>query len=361
MDLKNLLVAPTFGYTKGSHIPYKPTFKEVIIEWFDSINFLKDRARLIPFTFVLFHAVTFVMAIIYFANYFSIISFLFVIACVLFLATVYNTIWFHRYCSHAAFSFTNKIFAQLLAWTNPIFFREESYALPHMIHHRYSDKPGDPYGPHLGWLGSYLGTESQQKFNRNINAAAFELMKKSMSHIPISFNSFDRFIKWGSMERVSIFLLRMSVAQLFWSIVTCVIGGIPFLFAWYTAVFIFIYLLRDFNWWGHGGNFRKTKKYGWEFDESSTALNQRFYGYIAGEWHDNHHCFPMSANTGFLPSQMDLAFKLIQSFHKLGIVNSYFNAIEKFYELHFKPMGETERQMKINIEQEESMVSKSVG
>jgi stearoyl-CoA desaturase (delta-9 desaturase) len=56
---------------------------------------------------------------------------------------------------------------------------------------------------------------------------------------------------------------------------------------------------------------------------STGALNQRFYGYISGEWHNNHHAFRVSANTAFLPGQVDLAFWAIRAMHLLGIVAKY--------------------------------------
>jgi stearoyl-CoA desaturase (delta-9 desaturase) len=76
----------------------------------------------------------------------------------------------------------------------------------------------------------------------------------------------------------------------------------------------------------HGGNQPRRKKVGWEFDDRNYALNQWFYGYIASEWHDNHHKYPFSASNGFLPGQIDLAFQIIKLLHRLGIVESYVNA-----------------------------------
>jgi stearoyl-CoA desaturase (delta-9 desaturase) len=81
---------------------------------------------------------------------------------------------------------------------------------------------------------------------------------------------------------------------------------------------------------GHGGNRRRVKKTRWEFDDKSYALNQYFYGYLASEWHDNHHKYPFSANNGFLPRQFDLAFQIIKLMHKVGIVESYVDAKPAF-------------------------------
>ena len=65
------------------------------------------------------------------------------------------------------------------------------------------------------------------------------------------------------------------------------------------APFVNLAMVRDFNWRGHGGTYRNKKIPGWEFDSRSRALNQHAYGFLASEWHDNHHKYPYSANSGF--------------------------------------------------------------
>jgi len=109
-------------------------------------------------------------------------------------------------------------------------------------------------------------------------------------------------------------------------------GGITYVVAWFTSLFIATSLIRDFNWRAHGGNSRHTKKPGWEFDHRSYALNQRFYGYIASEWHDNHHKYPTSANNGFLPGQIDIAFHVIKTLRNFGVVQSYVDSFPRFKE-----------------------------
>jgi stearoyl-CoA desaturase (delta-9 desaturase) len=147
-----------------------------------------------------------------------------------------------------------------------------------------------------------------------------------ISHIGFRINSYIQFKRTGSLENLPYYFAKTTFAQLFWSVPIYFVAGLPYLMAWYSAIFIATALIRDFNWRGHGGNFRKFKKTGWEFDKRSHALNQHFYGYIASEWHDNHHNYPMSANTGFLPGQVDIAFQIIKLMHKVGIVESYVDA-----------------------------------
>ena len=48
--------------------------------------------------------------------------------------------------------FRNLWWIRLFLWTNPLAFREESYIIPHEIHHSQADQPGDPYGlTSAGW------------------------------------------------------------------------------------------------------------------------------------------------------------------------------------------------------------------
>jgi sn-1 stearoyl-lipid 9-desaturase len=53
---------------------------------------------------------------------------------------------------------------------------------------------------------------------------------------------------------------------------------------------------------------------------------------MAGEWHDNHHLLPASANCAFLPGQVDALFQIVRLWHRLGIVASYYDASATFAE-----------------------------
>lgn len=325
----SIIIEPLYSYGIGD-IPRKPTLSQIFKEWVDAINFIKYPTRRLTAISLAFHVLTLAVFVQYLLFYLSVKSFLFLIGSIFFLATVYNTIWFHRYCSHAAFTFRKPAYQLLFLWTNPFLFREECYAIPHQIHHQRPEKSGDPYGPHLGWLGSYLATESQQKLNIDMTKEQYESVKASIGHIGIRMNSYDDFKRTGSVENVRSYITRALFAQLLFGFTNYFIGGKPFVFAGYSAVFITYFLMRDFNWWGHGGNYRREKKPGWEFDNKTYALNQRFYGYLASEWHDNHHRFPMSANNGFLPGQIDVAFWIIKVMQKYKIVESYIDANSRF-------------------------------
>jgi fatty-acid desaturase len=330
-----VLIEPCYGYSVGGDAPRRPRLPEVLREWLDAVNFVKKPRGLAALSFA-FHVSTFLVFIVYCRSYASWKSFAFLAASVFFLATVYNTVWYHRYCSHTAFAFASPLWSKLFLWTNPFFYREENYAIAHRIHHQFTDKAGDPYGPHLSWLASYLAIDSIQKVNPALSRKEFDTLKKGLSHIGFRPNSYERFQRSGSVEKPSAFLLRSVAAQMFWGVILFAAAGPAGLATWYAGVFITFFLIRSFNWHGHGGQNPRKKKPGWEFDDKNLALNQRFYGYLASEWHDNHHKYPMSANNGFLPGQFDLAFKIIQLLHKSGVINHYTDAAPRFGE-EFRP------------------------
>lgn len=324
--IKLPIIEPTFGYGNSNNHPYSPSPRDIMLEWWDAMNVVKYPTRALAVLNLAFHFSTFAAFIYFLTTRLSLPSLIFMLISVFVLGTVYNTVWYHRYCSHVAFQFKNVFFARLFLWTNPILFREECYAIPHMIHHKRTEKPGDPYGPHLGWLGSYLATESAQKTDTHISAEEYASLCASIAHIGLKTNSYAQFLRSGSIEELRCYLARICFIQLFWGIVIYSIGGADFMWAWFAAIFFITFLIRDFNWRGHGGNNPRRKKNGWEFDDNSYALNQWFYGYLASEWHDNHHKYPFSANNGFLPGQIDIAFQLIKLMHRLGIVKSYIDA-----------------------------------
>ena len=307
---RGLLVEPTYGW--GEAAPRSPTLREIWIEWLDAINFFKVRARLFPAAYLVYHLVTAVVFACFLFRYPAVSSVLAVMGIGIFIATVYNTVWYHRYCTHRAFKFRHRCFARLFLWTNPVCFREESYVIPHRIHHSKSDGPGDPYGPHLGWLGSYLATESQQKMNLEITRREYDRLTLTLEHIGFVKNSHAAYQRTGSIENVCHYAARTLFANLFWGLLGWFTAGEAGAMGWFAGVFFYSFLVRDFNYRGHGGFFFKASK--------GLPANQVFYGIIAGEWHDNHHEHPRSARSGREWWQLDVPYLIIRLFRLCRVV-----------------------------------------
>jgi stearoyl-CoA desaturase (delta-9 desaturase) len=58
---------------------------------------------------------------------------------------------------------------------------------------------------------------------------------------------------------------------------------------------------------------------------------------VAGEWHNNHHLYPQSARSGFLPYQVDFAWMYIRCLSLVGAVNSYKDNKKDFLNDYRKP------------------------
>ncbi len=309
----SVLLAPTYGY--GDDPPRKPTLREVGIELVDSVAFWRDRSRLVPALIAAYHLIAFVVFLLFFARFFSIARLVVVLVVANLIGILYNTVWYHRYCAHRAFRFRGLWLARLFLWTNPLGFREESYVIPHEIHHSKTDQPGDPYGPHLGWLGSYLAAESTQKMNRDIGRQDYERISSSLEHVGFVKNSYREFQRTGSFENLWHYAARTVFANLLWISGAYAIAGWQGVVAWISAVFLFSFMLRDFNYRGHGGSFVSASK--------GAPINQMHYGFLVGEWHESHHANPQLARSGQAWWQVDVPYGIIRLLSACGAVVHY--------------------------------------
>jgi fatty-acid desaturase len=307
---RGLLEEPTFGW--GEIAPRKPTLREIFVEWFDAINFFKKPTRLLTAMFTAFHVVTFGVFVFFSIRHFSILNVVLITGIIVMITIIYNTVWYHRYCTHRAYKFRHLAWTRLFLWTNPVCFREESYVIPHHVHHSKDGKPGDPYGPHLGCLGSYLASESSAKTNLTINRSGYGRLAKGLKHIGIPLNSYEQFQRTGSVEKAWHWIARSIFANVLWCSLAFLIGGGVGVLTWLSAVFLYTFFVRDFNYRGHGGFFFRASK--------SRAANHVVYGIISGEWHHNHHANPRLAHSGFKWWQLDLPYYFIKAMSLCGIV-----------------------------------------
>ena len=304
------------------------TVRDALRQYARSLNFFADRRRALHAAFECSHLLMAIPAVLFFVEYLDAATGLAYLAMFTVLANFTNTVWYHRYCSHRAFAFSSRIYPRLCLWLNPLGYREEAYALVHHVHHTRSDGDDDPNGPHLGWLGNY--TASYFEVDTDITEQQFTALKARLAHLSMPFSSHASFRRWGCVEYIPHYLARWVFANLSWGIVWGLAGGMPLLMAWLAAQFSWHVVVRDFNFRGHGTPERQNQVDGRDFDRKSLALNQRIYGYLAGEWHNNHHAFRASANTAFLPGQIDVPFLLIRLMHRLGIVSGYHDHRRQF-------------------------------
>lgn len=301
--------------------------KDILSEWLNAINLFKNPEAIGAHIWLLQYVLCAFISVSLLLNHLSVPLIFWLTGFILINAHFYHTFWYHRYCSHKAFAFRSKLFPLLIQWTNPLLIKEEIYIIPHFVHHKISDSPRDPYGPHLGSFGSFMTPESQHYFNRSMSERAFSHCKGLIGHIPTIWQSKAQFQTNGSFEIPILYVLRFLFVNAFWIVLFLMVFKSPALLgAWYLAIFIVITILRDFNYRGHDQAVDKESK----VDKKSFAVNHWFYGYLASEWHDNHHRFSASAKCGFKPFELDISFILTKLLKRLSIIRSYVDSSKSF-------------------------------
>ena len=317
MNYDNLLRKRTYHYViAGGSVPQ---FKDVVPEWIDTINIFKNPEAITTVIWLAHHLLAVAFGVLLFTHYFHWTNLLWWAGFVLLHAHFFHTFWYHRYCSHRAFRFRGKWFCWLMYWLNPLLIKEEAYVIPHVVHHKRPDRIGDPYGPVNGFWGSLSATESANFFNRSMSEKQFNACLALLSHIPSAWNSLDRFRATGSFEKAWRYPMRFLLANGVWTSLFVMLGRPDLLCAWYLAVISFLIIMRDFNYRGHDAHVHHDAK----LDQNSGALNQFFYGYLASEWHDNHHRFSSSAKNGFGTAQIDVSFAITVWLSRIGIIKHY--------------------------------------
>ncbi|UPG85814.1 hypothetical protein L2Y94_00175 [Luteibacter aegosomatis] len=306
-----------------------------------SLNFVADKRRTLHALFEFTHFLMVIPTIMFFARFASLYTMAAYFAFFFFLANVSNTIWYHRYVSHRAFQFAHPVIPRIILWLNPLGYREEVYALVHHIHHTKADSDEDPNGPQLGWLGNYAA--SYFEIDTDMTREQYERLKARLLHVGMPFSSYESFQRWACVESIGHYLARWAFATTLWLGVFYAIGGLPLVMSWLAVQFCWHAIVRDFNFRGHAKHDKPSQVDGWDFDRRSLALNHRFYGYLAGEWHNNHHAFRASANTAFRPGQVDIPFQMIRLLAKVGIVSSYLDHRCQFNERFASDIARTAR------------------
>ena len=171
----------------------------------------------------------------------------------------------------------------------------------HLIHHQFSDKPGDPHSPrdgawwsHVGWL---LVGESKHNNSRLMAKYAPDLAK---DRFYVTLNDYH----WVPLVALSVILLA--------------IGGLP-LMLWATCVRIVFGL--------HATWLVNSATHMWGRRRFNTRDDSRNNWWVAlitfGEgWHNNHHAHPTSARHGLAWYEFDPSWIQIQILKFLGIAKS---------------------------------------
>ncbi len=333
--LERVLDPPGYGFTQDGKF-YVPTHKEILKEFFYRINIFKSRKNWLPF-FSWVVTLSFAYPLWIFLSRYATPALMgigFIYSMVL--MGSHGTFWLHRYCSHRAFKFRNPwvkmICRNLVIKVVP----EEVYAVSHYVHHQLCELPGDPYNVYGGWLYCFLADVNHQAIRRDLSEKEYDLLCKMMSHTGVKLNSYAQYQYWGSLCHPFNTVLHYFLNWSFWFAVFYGMGGLPLATAIFGWAGVWAVGIRTFNFDGHGGGKDKRKE-GIDFNREDLSINQIWPGYVAGEWHNNHHLYPNGARSGFLKYQFDLPWLWIRFFKKLGVISSYRDFKDDFMNKHYRP------------------------
>ncbi|MEQ8909998.1 MAG: fatty acid desaturase [Vicingaceae bacterium] len=337
--IDRILKEPSYGWKDEDGDLYVPSTSELFKEAFRRVNVFKDRRNWLP-------AVSWIMAIsmlpfLYFFlfHYISWPLVLFFVLYAMIIMSTHGTIWFHRFSTHKAFTFSHPIWRfitqNLVIKTYP----EEIYVVSHHVHHARSDEAGDPYNAKAGLWYCMLSDVNHQSIAQDLKPEEYDRLKAFMQHTGVQLNNYKQYQKWGSLATplytFSLWLLNWA----FWYGAFYLIGGHGLACTAFSAALFWFVLVRAFNYTGHGKGEVKHQE-GIDFDLRNLSINQTRPGLFSGEWHNNHHLYPGSARAGFLPYQFDTAWVYIYTLYKLGAVSSYKDSkkafLKKYYAKHEK-------------------------
>lgn len=334
--LKRVLRIPSYGFETPSGELYVPTHREILKEFFFRLNIFRSRKNWLPFVTWLFNVFLFVFLFLFLFQYFSwpllIAGFFYSMVGL----GSHGTLYLHRYGTHRAYRFRNSFFLFLVRNLSMKIIPEETYIISHHVHHRYSEKPYDPYNVHAGWLYCFLADVNHQLIATDLDEKDYIRLTKLMTHTGVRVNSYKQYQKWGTLCHPGWSIAHWVLGWAFWFGVFYLLGGLGLAFALFGMSGVWALGVRTFNYSGHGGGKDKRRE-GIDFNWEDLSINQLWPGFVSGEWHNNHHLYPDGARAGFLSYQIDLPWYAIWFLHKIGGVTSYLDHRSKFMRDHYFP------------------------
>jgi stearoyl-CoA desaturase (delta-9 desaturase) len=333
--LNRVLHEPSYGWRRGAAL-YIPSNREICSEFLARLNVFRSRKNWLPaFTWGT-TLMLFVPLVLFICLYFSwrLVALGFVYSMIV-LGT-HGTVWLHRYCTHRSYRFRNRFFRGLCRNLVIKIVPEETYVISHHVHHRFSEQPGDPYNASAGFLYCFLADVNHQAIYKELSQPDYERLCGLMSHTGVRLNSFASYNKWGSLCHPAFCFAHYALNWAFWYAAFFLLGGHALALALFGSSAIWAVGVRTFNFAGHGSG-RDRRRAGVDFNTDNVAINQLWPGYVAGEWHSNHHLYPGSARCGFLGYQLDLAWYFIWLWARLGAIASYRDHKADFMRDHYLP------------------------
>ena len=210
----------------------------------------------------------------------------------------HGTVWYHRYGTHRAFAFKNKFWRFITRNLVIKVIPEEMYIVSHHIHHSKSDQPGDPYNANCGFLYCFLADTNHQAIAKNLSKEDYLKAASLVEHTGVKANTYEQYQKWSTIAHPVNTIVPIFLNWAFWYGVFYLIGGHALAVTLFGWTGVWAVGIRTFNYEGHGKGKDKRRE-GVDFCRDDMSINQAWPGYVAGEWHNNHHLYPRSAKSRF--------------------------------------------------------------
>ena len=320
--IDKVLKTPSYGWEDADGALIVPSKKQLFREFFSRINVFKNRKNWI--SGISWLMVLCMLPFFYFFifHFFSLGHLAFFMIYAMVIMSTHGTIWFHRFCTHRSYTFTNSFWRFITQNLVIKTFPEEIYVISHHVHHAKSDEPGDPYNAQAGLMYCMMSDVNHQSIADGLTEAEYKKAYNYMRHTGVQLNNYKQYQKWGSVATPWHTTTHWLLNWAFWYTAFFLIGGHGLACTAFSAAMFWFVLVRAFNYTGHGKG-KESHKDGIDYDRSNLSINQTRPGTFSGEWHNNHHLYPESARAGFLPYQLDLAWVYIYCMFKLGAVATY--------------------------------------
>jgi sn-1 stearoyl-lipid 9-desaturase len=333
--LKRALEEPSYGWERDGEL-YVPSTGEIRREWLSRMNLLRSRKAWLSATIWAFTLALFPFGVVFLVKYFSwklmLAGFLYSMVWI----GVQGTVYLHRFGTHHAFTFKNRYYRFVVRNLSLKLVPEEMYIVSHHVHHAYSDQPGDPYNARAGWWYCFLAGDLHQRINQKLSPQDYTRVAGLLKHTGMRLNTYEQYQRWGSVTHPARLIAHYLLNWAFWYGAFYLMGGHALATALFGWAAVWAIGIRAHNYDLHAGG-KDRRREGVDFDRNSLAINAFWPGFVAGEWHNNHHLFPTSVRAGFLPWQLDLSYVFIWCYRLFGGVSSWRDGRERFYERHYQP------------------------
>jgi stearoyl-CoA desaturase (delta-9 desaturase) len=333
--LSRVLEPPSYGFAREGRL-YVPTHRELWGEFSGRVNVLRSRKQWLPLWSWVSSLALLPFLVVFLRSHFRVSLMLLGLVYSMVVLGTHGTIYLHRYCTHRAFSFKSPAWRFLCRNAVIKIVSEELYVVSHHVHHRFTERAGDPYNVHGGWLYCFLADVTHQPIAKDLAEAEYTRAGQLLAHSGMRINSYETYLQWGSLSDPARTVVHYALNWAFWYAVFFALGGHALATAIFGMSFVWAVGIRTFNFDGHGRG-RDSQRDGYDFHRGDLSINQWWPGYVAGEWHNNHHLYPTSARSGFLPHQLDLAWCAIRACAWMGGIERCRDNRADFFRDHYGP------------------------